>query len=205
MRPNVVSAADYPHLMFSPSVEGFNTSDEALATMQAALNKAISAGSGTDSAAFTGGRSLIVESLEQTLVDVLWSEKHIRAFKLLKSSPTAAIVDEWTVRDDYGSEFGGATTETANPPEHTASLARKFETVCFYRTKRGVSHPMTLMQTINPAAEVRRSRAAPAAPRDAGARHLRRRPSVYPQRITGLQSIITRRAAIWCSTRTGSR
>ncbi len=192
MRPNVVSAADYPHLMFSPSVEGFNTSDEALATMQAALNKAISAGSGTDSAAFTGGRSLVVESLEQTLVDVLWSEKHIRAFKLLKSSPTAAIVDEWTVRDDYGSEFGGATTETANPPEHTASLARKFETVCFYRTKRGVSHPMTLMQTINPAAEVEEEQS--------GTRQLLGMlerdifvgdQSVYPQRIKGLQSIIT--------------
>jgi len=191
MGPNVVSAADYPHLMFNAAEEGYGTSPDALAMMEAALAKAITAGSGTDSSSFTGGRSMIVESLEQTLIDVLWTEKHIRAFKELKSSAVRAIVDEWTARDDYGSEFGGATTETANPPDHVASVARKFETVCFYRTKRGVSHPMTLMQTINPSAEVEEEQS--------GTRQLLGmlerdifvgNQDVFPQRMKGLQGII---------------
>jgi hypothetical protein len=55
------------------------------------LNKALTAGSGTDSSAFSGGRSLTVESLEQTLMTTTYSMEDIVLFKLLKSNPIFGV------------------------------------------------------------------------------------------------------------------
>jgi hypothetical protein len=51
------------------------------------LSKALTAGSGTDSSAFTNGRSLVVESLEQTLMTTTFSAEDIVLWKMLKTNP----------------------------------------------------------------------------------------------------------------------
>ncbi|MGD9496242.1 MAG: hypothetical protein AB7Y46_08025 [Armatimonadota bacterium] len=178
----VVSAADYPqHAYFSDPME---------APSLEALRKALTAGTGTDSATFTGGRALVVESLEDTLQDTLWGERHIKLFKRLRSEPIYATVDEWVSRSSYGSPWGHAVGETDSPTVTTADLARQVAMVKFYRDKREVSHVMTLTRSIEDAM---------AEEEVAGTRTLLGRieedlfhgnPSVFPYRIQGLENII---------------
>jgi hypothetical protein len=115
------------------------------------LNKALTAGTGTDSASFTGGRSLTVESLEQTLMTTTYSMEDIVLFKLLKSNPIFGVVDEFTEKSDYGPEYGVAVGETENPLGRDSTYTRRVGQVKFYRVKREVSHVITLLKNITDA------------------------------------------------------
>lgn len=140
-----VRASDYPEQFFSPGDAGMGVEE---------MLKAITAGTGTDAANFTGGRAMTLESLEGTLQDTLWNERrHIILFNKLKSSPLYAVVDEYTTRDDYGGEFGIAVGETANPPISTSAIQRHVDYCAFYRSRREVSHVATLVNMIDPGAE----------------------------------------------------
>lgn len=111
-----------------------------------ALNKALSAGTGTDAASFTGGRSLIVESLEETLMTTTYSSTDVVLFKKLKQNPVFAVVDEWVEKSDYGSRYGMSVGETELPGARDTTYARKVGQVKFYRVRREISHVMTLMR-----------------------------------------------------------
>jgi hypothetical protein len=113
-----------------------------------ALHKALTAGTGTDAASYTNGRSLIVESLENTLMVTTFSMEDIRLFKDLKTNPIFAVIDEWTEKSSYGNRYGVAVGETENPASRDSVYARKIGQAKFYRTKREVSHVMTLMKGI---------------------------------------------------------
>lgn len=113
-----------------------------------ALNKALSAGTGTDAASFTGGRSLIVESLEETLMVTTYSSQDVVLFKKLKQNPVFAVVDEWVEKSDYGSRYGMSVGETELPGQRDTTYARKVGQVKFYRVRREISHVMTLMRGI---------------------------------------------------------
>ncbi|MEA3404088.1 MAG: hypothetical protein U9R79_22855, partial [Armatimonadota bacterium] len=177
-RDNIVTAADYPDLSyFSPAGESQPVAE---------LLKAITAGTGSDSSLFTGGRSLVMESLDDTLADVLWSDKHVKLFKALRASSLGATVDEWVTRSSYGSAWGVAVGETGNPPISEADLARQIDTVSYYRSRREVSHVMTLMRSIE-SAEVEEEQA--------GTRQILGRletdlftgdRDVFPERVKGL-------------------
>jgi hypothetical protein len=112
------------------------------------LSKALTAGSGTDSSAFTNGRSLVVESLEQTLMTTTFSAEDIVLWKMLKTNPVFAVVDEWVEKSDYGSRYGVAVSETANPGARDTTYARKVGQVKFYRVQRELSHVMTLTRSL---------------------------------------------------------
>ena len=184
----MISAADYPGVNFDPgNVVDMNH----LQALEVALEKAVSAGYGTDSSGFTGGRSIVVESLERQVQDTLWGEDHIVLFKALRSSALKSTVDEWTRRSLYGSEFGLAVGETANPPMHNSTLDRQVDTVSYYRSRRAVSQVMTLLNTVDPGAEAIEESSAitqilGSVERDlfTGDR------TVFPARIKGLQSHI---------------
>jgi hypothetical protein len=111
-----------------------------------ALNKALTAGTGTDHATFTNGRSLIVESLEETLMTTTYSAQDVVLFKKLKQNPIYAVVDEWVEKSDYGSRYGMASGETELPGSRDSSYARKVGQAKFYRVRREISHVMTLMR-----------------------------------------------------------
>jgi hypothetical protein len=112
------------------------------------LQKALTAGSGTDSASFSNGRSLVVESLENTLMTTTFSSEDIVLWKMLKSSPVFAVVDEWVEKSDYGSRYGVAVSETGNPGARDSTYARRVGQVKFYRVQRELSHVMTLVRSI---------------------------------------------------------
>lgn len=177
---NVV-AADYPE-WFLPALEGQepNVGD---------MLKAITAGTGTDSSTFTGGRALVPESLEQTLLDTLWGEKHIKLFKALKKSAVRATVDEFDIRTEYGSEWGVAVGETANPELVDPTIRRETALVKYYRDRREVSHVATVVRMIEDPMTVQEV---------SGTRRILGRvetdlftgdADVFPNRITGLLPI----------------
>lgn len=113
-----------------------------------ALGKALSAGTGTDHASFANGRALIVESLEETLMTTTYSAQDVVLFKKLKQNPIYAVVDEWVEKSDYGSRYGMATGEIELPGQRDTTYARKVGQAKFYRTRREISHVMTLMRGI---------------------------------------------------------
>lgn len=112
------------------------------------LQKALTAGSGTDASTFTNGRSLIVESLEQTLMTTTYSAEDIVLWKQLKNNPVYAVVDEWVEKSDYGDRYGVAVSETGTPGARDTTYARKIGQVKFYRVQRELSHVITLTRSI---------------------------------------------------------
>lgn len=192
MNSDVVTAADYPQLAFNPSDYFSPAGFEQMADLGhvQALIKSLTSGYGTDAATFTGGRALTVESLDKVLQDVLWTEEHVKLFKALRKSPVFATVDQWVERSDYGSEFGVAVAETANPEIVTATMTRRYAEVKYYRDRRSVSHVLTLLNNIEE---------AEAEEETAGTRRILGRieadlftgnDTVFSTRIRGLQSII---------------
>jgi hypothetical protein len=135
-------------LITAQSYAGYTGFGEMPAASVDELQKALTAGSGTDAASFTNGRSLIVESLEQTLMTTTFSAEDIVLWKMLKSNPVYAVVDEWVEKSDYGSQYGVAVSETANPGARDTTYARKVGQVKFYRVQRELSHVMTLTRSI---------------------------------------------------------
>jgi hypothetical protein len=114
----------------------------------ALLAKALTVNYGTDVATLTGGAALRVQSLDRLLYDTVWSDPHIKAFKLLKATPTESTVDEWVERAAYGAPWGAVAGEADNPPSTVATLARRVGYVKYYRTYREVSHPATVIRNI---------------------------------------------------------
>ncbi len=185
MSGRVIRAADYPGRFITASNEGRAELD----ALVSSLTKALTAGSGTDSASFTGGRSMIPESLENTLQTTLWGERHVKLFKKLRPKPLKAIVDEYTVRDSYGGRWGTATTESANPVARVSNLRREIEQCAFYRDMRSVTHPLLQVDTIDPGAEAEEEEAATRTILHAIEEDLFvGDPTIYPQRMQGLRA-----------------
>jgi len=112
------------------------------------MEKALLAGSGTDSAAFTGGRSMIPEDLQGVLFSVTLREQGMSLWRTIPKRGIAAVVTEYTRRTSFGTRWGKARTEVARPIVDTGTYARLFETSRFYRDERQVSRVMGNVNTI---------------------------------------------------------
>lgn len=109
------------------------------------LQKALTAGYGTDVSAFTGGAALRVQSLDKTMQATIQENKHFRLFNELAKTGAGATVDEWTEQSGVGGFLGGSTnTETGIINESTGSYARRVGLVKYLMTKRQVSLVSTL-------------------------------------------------------------
>ena len=139
-----VTAADYPDIAFFNS-GGERFPFDALPVQD--LMKALAAGTGTDAAAFTGGRALTLESLDQTMADVLWTDRHVLLFKALRKQAVYAVLDTWNQRSSYGGDWATAMTEGGSPAVSDTDIARMIGVVKYYRDKREVTHVMTLVQS----------------------------------------------------------
>jgi hypothetical protein len=74
---------------------------------QGDLQKALSAGSGTDSATMTGGRSLIPQDIESTLVNALFFKRQdFKLMNMIKTEKVGSTVHEYTRRNEVGDETG---------------------------------------------------------------------------------------------------
>jgi hypothetical protein len=117
----------------------------------AGLNKALTAGYVTDAAAMTGGRSLIVQSLENTLKVVTYQEKAIVLWKDIIKLPAYSTVEEYNVgaflteTDMTGASIAGAGG--IQPSGTDATYTRKVAMIKFMGTVRVISHVMTLVRS----------------------------------------------------------
>lgn len=134
--------------MLDKSYQGF--ADANNETLEA-LTKALTAGSGVDTAAFTGGRAMTPESLDTTLVNVLWTQDEARLFKALKKNPVKSPVHQWAKRTDVGDGDGAWVAEGGDSFEKDQTIARKYVTMKYLQTLRKVTLQATLTNTLEDA------------------------------------------------------
>lgn len=125
------------------------------------LQKALTAGYGTDSAQFTGATAFRIQSLDKTMKATIQENKHFRLFNELVKNGATATVDEWTEQSGVGGFLGGSTnTETGTIREATGSYARRVGLVKYLMTKREVSFVATLGNNLASAEAVEQSNGA---------------------------------------------
>lgn len=115
------------------------------------LQKALSAGSGVDAAAFTGGRALIPESLETTLVNILHTQDEARIFQALKKMPIKSPVHQWDERTEVGADDGAWVPEGGDSEEADQTIARKYMVSKYLQTLRKVTLQASISNMIEPA------------------------------------------------------
>lgn len=115
----------------------------------AELQKALTAGYGTDSSTFSGGAAFRIQSLDRTMQATIQENKHFKLFNELAKTGAGATVDEWTEQSGVGGFLGGSTnTETGVIDESTGTYARRVGLVKYLMTKRQVSLVSTLGNNI---------------------------------------------------------
>jgi len=124
------------------------------------LQKALSAGSGVDAGAFTGGRALIPESLENTLVNVLWSQDEARLFQRIKKKPISSPVHQWDKRTSVGDSDGAWVAEGGTSFEKDQTIARVYETAKYLQTLRKATLQATLSNMIENAMTIEQNAGA---------------------------------------------
>jgi hypothetical protein len=117
-----------------------------------ALLKALQAGSGTDSAAMTGGRALIPQDIEMTMVNALAQKpQDFKVMNLLKKEPVKSTVHEYTRRNDAGGFENVFVAEGAESAATDQQIERVTKTVKFLQTYREVTLQMQVAKTIEDA------------------------------------------------------
>lgn len=113
------------------------------------LQKALTAGYGSDVSQLQGGGALRIQSLEKTLLSTIQENQHFRLFNALVKGNATATVDEWTEQSGIGGFLGGSTnSETGIIPAATGQYNRRVAQVKYLMTRREVSFVTTLGNNI---------------------------------------------------------
>ena len=122
------------------------------------LQKAFSAGEGTgsdmtDLDTLTGGRAITVENIDTELKVTAEERKNLRFFNLLRKKPIYAVLDQWMVLSDHGTNskrhtFGKFRTESAFPKVSDVTLERKVDSTKFVRDMRDLTHVAEVTRTM---------------------------------------------------------
>lgn len=125
------------------------------------LQKALTAGYGTDVSALTGGSALRIQSLDKTMKSTIQENEHFVLFNELAKSGAGATVDEWTERSDVGGFPGGTTnSETGVIAQAQGNYKRRVGLVKYLMTRAEVSLVSTLGNNIESAKGVEAQAAA---------------------------------------------
>lgn len=95
----------------------------------------------------TGGAALQVESLENSLKVLTYSNEHVKLWKKIAKTPAYSTVEEYNQLLSYGSNVGGFVPEGVLPETDDSSYRRQASFVKFLGTTREVTHPMTLVRS----------------------------------------------------------
>jgi len=123
------------------------------------LQKALTAGYGTDAATFTGGRALMPESLDTTLVSVLHTQEEAKLFQRLKKQPVSSTVHQYVKRTEVGDDDGAFVAEGGNSQEKDQTLARKIVNMKYLQTKRQATIQAVTANTIEDAMAIEQNAA----------------------------------------------
>ncbi|MBT7308397.1 MAG: hypothetical protein HN842_09265 [Gammaproteobacteria bacterium] len=140
---------DLVNQMAGGAMGGSSVSGSVSMTGLQELQKALTAGYGSDAATLEGGGALRIQSLDKTLMAVVQENQHFALFNALPKENAGATVDEWTEQDGIGGFMGGSTnTELGIIREATGEFARRVGFVKFLMAKRQVSLVQTLQGAI---------------------------------------------------------
>lgn len=122
------------------------------------MQKAFSAGEGTgtdmtDLDTLTGGRAITVENIDTELKVTAEERKNLRFFNLLRKKPIYAVLDQWMVLSDHGTNskrhtFGKFRAESAFPKVSDVTLERKVDSTKFVRDMRDLTHVAEVTRTM---------------------------------------------------------
>lgn len=116
----------------------------------AELNKALTTGAYAQAngvAGQTNGAALQVESLENSLKVLTYSDQHVKFWKKISKTPAYSTVEEYNQLLSYGSNSGGFIPEGMLPETDDSEYRRQASFVKFLGTTREVTHPMTLVRS----------------------------------------------------------
>ena len=114
------------------------------------LNKALSTGGSAYAGgvnAQVDGAALQVESLENSLKVLTYSDNHVKFWKKIAKTPAYSTVEEYNQLLSYGSNTGGFVPEGILPETDDSQYRRQASFVKFLGTTREVTHPMTLVRS----------------------------------------------------------
>ena len=123
---------------------------EALDTMR----KAISAdyGYAYTPTSRTQGGALQTESLDATLKSVTWNLKNLKFWPTIAKERAYNVVEEYDRQTSYGEQGEGGffdANKSSLPPSGDAQFNRQIQRVRYIGTTRSVTHPMTLVRTVD--------------------------------------------------------
>lgn len=112
------------------------------------LQKALTAGYGSDTATLTGGSAFRIQSLDTTLKATVQDNKHFALFNALAKPKATAVVDEWSEQTSIGGFLGGTyNDQDGDAMETNGEYARRVGTVKYMTTYRKI--PIVLQQQNN--------------------------------------------------------
>lgn len=111
------------------------------------LSKALSAGYGVSPDTQGDGGAFRVESLENSLKVLTYTDQHVKLWKKIPKTSAFNTVEEYNQLLSYGSEGGGFISEGELPSAQDSVYQRKASFVKFLGTTREVTHPMTLVRS----------------------------------------------------------
>jgi hypothetical protein len=122
-------------------LQGFGTS-----TMQQVqdLQKALTAG--TQNPPTSGGNALRVESLEESLKVLTYTDRHLKLWPKIFKSPAYSTVEEYNQLEKYGNDdYGAFLREGELPVGNDSTYTRRTQLIKFMGTTREITHPATLV------------------------------------------------------------
>lgn len=115
----------------------------------AELQKALTAGYGTDVSQLSGGGALRIQSLDKTMQATIAENSDFRMWNKLPKPKAGGTVDEWTEQNGVGGFLGGSTnSETGIINGATGNYNRRVGMVKYLMTRREVSFVTTLQNSI---------------------------------------------------------
>ena len=114
------------------------------------LNKALNTGAyaqATGVANQVNGAALQVESLENSLKVLTYSDQHVKFWKKIAKTPAYSTVEEYNQLLSYGHQWSAFLPEGVLPETDDSKYKRQASFVKFLGTTREVTHPMTLVRS----------------------------------------------------------
>jgi hypothetical protein len=153
------------------------------------LNKALTAGYGTDEAQLSGGGALRVQSLDRQMQATIQTNANFKLFNMLPKSKATATVDEWTEQSDVGGFPGGSFNgETAPIAGFQGTYNRRTGSVKYLQSMRQVSMVVALQGSIQSAQAVEELAGAKQLLTDAEIGCFEGNSAVVPEQFDGIYS-----------------
>lgn len=113
-----------------------------------AIQKALTAGYGTDAATMINGRAMIPENLEATTVNVVAALKEdCKVVNMLKKEPSNSTIHEYNRRTEHGDHRFLSVPEGGSSQETNQSVERATLAMKYLQTRRSVTKQMEVVRT----------------------------------------------------------